>query len=74
MHVLGCTSDVCMEAVDFSSSVEMYDMVCMYIHLFACMPACMYVFACMLIDGCSHLKFCAHVACTARVHVTNARV
>jgi hypothetical protein len=79
MHVFGCTSDVCMEAVDFSS-VEMYDMVCMHMHPYACKDACMY--ACMHVclylcadrGFCSHLKLCAHVACTAHVHVTNEQV
>jgi hypothetical protein len=53
MHVFGCTSDVCMEAVDFSS-VEMYDMVCMYMHPYACRHACahacLYVCICLCAD------------------------
>jgi hypothetical protein len=66
--VFGCTSDVCMGAVDFSS-VEMYDMVCMCMHpyasvcMYACMHACMLVCLCLCADRgvCSHLKLCAHV-------------
>ncbi len=50
MHVFACTSDVCMEAVDFSSA-EMYDMVCMCMHPYACRHVRMYAYrhACLCV-------------------------
>jgi hypothetical protein len=51
-----------------------YACIRMHVGMHLRMPACMYVFACVLINGRSYLKLCAHVACTARVHLTNARV
>ena len=64
MHVFACTSDVCMEAVDFSS-VEMYDMVCMYIHPYACrhvcVYVCLYVFTCVLIEVLALILHCVRM-------------